>query len=242
VNALLQLAALTAAVLLGATTQRVTGLGFALVSSPLLVLVLGPFQGVLLANLLSLVANVVVLAMTWQMVEVRRTLTIALPALLLVPPGALVARALPAPLLQVVIGGLVIAALLLSRYGGRWVTVRGTAGAVGAGAASGFMTATAGVGGPALALYAIGSRWEHRHFVASAQLCFALVNAGSVLAKGLPSVGTGRLAPALVGLGSGIVIGQRLVAKVRPAAAMRAVVAVSVAGAAATVVKGVLAW
>jgi uncharacterized membrane protein YfcA len=242
VSALLQLAALTAAVVLGATTQRVTGLGFALVSSPLLVLVLGPFQGVLLANVLSLVANVVVLAMTWRMVEVRRALTLALPALLLVPPGALVARVLPAPLLQVAIGALVILAMLLSRYGGRWFTVRGTAGAVGAGAASGFMNATAGVGGPALALYAIGSRWEHRRFVASAQLYFAVVNAGSVLAKGLPSVGGGRLLSALLALGVGIVIGQRLTARVRPASAMRAVVALSVAGAAATVLKGALAW
>jgi uncharacterized membrane protein YfcA len=242
VSPLLQLLALTAAVLLGATTQRVTGLGFALVSSPLLVLVLGPFQGVLLSNLLSLVANLVVLTMTWRMVQVRRALTLAVPALLLVPPGALVARALPAPVLQVVVGALVIVGMLLARYGGRWFAVRGTAGALAAGAASGFMNATAGVGGPALALYAMGSRWEHRRFVASAQLYFAVLNVGSVLAKGLPSVGAGRLLSALLALGVGISIGQRLTARVRPASAMRAVVALSVAGAAATVLKGALAW
>src|SRR5660398_269749 len=59
-------------VVAGAGTQRVTGLGFALVSSPLLVLVAGPFNGVLLANVLSLTVNLVVLAMTWREVEVLR--------------------------------------------------------------------------------------------------------------------------------------------------------------------------
>jgi hypothetical protein len=69
-----------------------------------------------------------------------------------------------------------------------------------------------------------------------------VLNIGSVLAKGLPSVGAGRLLSALLALGLGISIGQRLTARVRPASAMRAVVALSVAGAAATVLKGALTW
>lgn len=56
----------------GALTQRVTGIGFALVSAPLLVLVAGPYQGVVLANLLSLLVALGVFASTWSQTEWRR--------------------------------------------------------------------------------------------------------------------------------------------------------------------------
>lgn len=46
----------------GAATQRFTGLGFTLTASPLLVL--GPFQGVQLADTLTLCLNMFVLAAT----------------------------------------------------------------------------------------------------------------------------------------------------------------------------------
>ena len=52
------------AVALGATVQRATGLGFALVAAPFLVVLLGPLSGVTLANLLSAAVNLVVLAVT----------------------------------------------------------------------------------------------------------------------------------------------------------------------------------
>ena len=71
-----------------AATQRITGLGFALVSAPLLVLAEGPHNGVLLANLLSLVTNLVVLAQTWRSVEPRRVALLAVAALCLVPGRA----------------------------------------------------------------------------------------------------------------------------------------------------------
>jgi uncharacterized membrane protein YfcA len=40
-----------AAVVLGAGMQRITGMGFALVATPFLVLLLGPVEGVVLVNL-----------------------------------------------------------------------------------------------------------------------------------------------------------------------------------------------
>src|SRR5919202_5186063 len=95
----------------GAATQRITGLGFALVSSPFLVLIAGPIQGVLLANVLSLSVNLVVLAMTWRATELRRVMLLAVPALLVIPLGAWVAHRLSRPLLLVLIGSLVIVAL-----------------------------------------------------------------------------------------------------------------------------------
>ena len=44
---------LAAAVFVGASTQRISGMGFALVASPFLVIVLGPHAGITLVNLLG---------------------------------------------------------------------------------------------------------------------------------------------------------------------------------------------
>ena len=55
------LALLAGAVLLGAT-QRLTGMGFALVSAPLLVAVLGPLTGVQLLQVFGIFASALVLA------------------------------------------------------------------------------------------------------------------------------------------------------------------------------------
>lgn len=235
-------ALLGAGVFAGAATQRLTGLGFALVSSPLLVLVAGPFDGVLLANALSLVVNLVVLSLTWRHVELRRTLLLAVPALALVPVGAWVAARTRPPVLLVAIGLLVLVALTALLVSRRARVLSGTAGAVSAGALSGFMNVTAGVGGPAMTLYAVGSDWAHAGFVASMQLYFALLNTGSLVLKGLPSVPAGQLVVALLALAVGVVAGQVLTAHVDPARARTAVLVLAFGGAAATVVKGLLTW
>ena len=147
-------------VALAAATQRITGLGFALVSAPLLVLTNGPMTGVLMANMLSLITNLLVLAQTWKQVDLRRVLLLAIPALCPVPVGQLVARHLPTAALMIGIGGLVLGALAAVRLLRRTALFAGPGGAIASGALSGFMNVTAGVGGPAITLYAIGSRWR----------------------------------------------------------------------------------
>ena len=56
------LALLAGAILLGALTQRLTGMGFALVAAPLLVVVVGPLTGVQLLQVIGIVASSLVLA------------------------------------------------------------------------------------------------------------------------------------------------------------------------------------
>ena len=230
--------AMVASVLVAAATQRITGLGFALVSAPLLVLTSGPITGVLLANLLSLVTNLLVLAQTWRDVEVRRVLLLAIPALVLIPVGQIVARSLPPADLMVGIGGLVLAALGAVRWLRRTAVFAGSGGAVAAGALSGFMNVTAGVGGPAVTLYAITTAWPHNSFVGSMQLYFAMINTGSIIAKGLPQVGPASLAEALAALVAGLALGHVLRRRISAERARTAVLALAVMGAAGTVLKG----
>ena len=227
------------AVVTGAATQRVTGLGFALVASPFLVLIASPHQGVLLANLLSLLTNLVMLALLWRAVNLRRALSLAVPALLLVPVGAWVATAVPARLLYVGVGALVLIALAVTVVSRRIQLAPSTAATAAAGAASGFMNVTAGVGGPAITVYAIATRWEQTEFVATVQLYFALLNAGSLIAKGgLPALSLPTILVGIAALGVGAAIGHRLTSRLSPARARQAVLVLATFGGLATLVKG----
>ena len=238
-----ELVLLPLSVMAGALTQRVTGIGFALVCAPLLVLVAGPFDGVLLANLLGLLVSAVVLAAHWRDTQWRKGLLLAVPAVLAIPPGAWVARNVGAPQLMVVIGLTVIVALGAVVLSERARVLRGRGGAVVAGGASGFMNVTAGVGGPALVLYAVSTNWEHRRFVATFQFFSILTNTLSLVAKGgLPRISSTALLVTLVGLGLGLVGGQQLARRVDHELARRLAIGLALVGAAFTVVKGVLTW
>ena len=227
----------------GAVTQRVTGVGFALVCAPLLVLVAGPFQGVVLANLLGLIVSVVVFIANWRDTEWAKGLLLAVPALIAIPFGAYVARTMPPAHLEVLIGLLVVAALGSVVLSERARILRGRAGAVTAGAASGFMNVTAGVGGPAIVLYAVSTAWEHRKFVATFQFYSIFVNLASLSAKGgLPQVSQAALALSLAGLAVGLVGGELLSRHVNHEVARKLAIGLAFGGAVLTIVKGALAW
>lgn len=235
-----RLALLATAVLAGSATQRVTGVGFALVSSPFLVLLLGPLQGVQLANSLSLTTNLLVMALTWRGIEVRRLLLLVVPAVAIVPLGAWVTDRLPTATLLVLVGSIAVASLLATVLVRRARVLRGRSGAVAAGGLSGFMNVTAGIGGPGVTLYAVSADWAHAGFVATMQPYFALVNLASILAKGVPTLSPVAVAVALGALGVGAVVGQLLSGRVAATTARHGTTALALAGASATVVKGAL--
>ena len=230
-------------VVAGALTQRITGIGFALVCAPLLVLVAGPFEGVVLSNLLGLTVSAVVFVAHWRDTEWKKGLLLAVPALLAIPLGAYVARNVPPAPLMVIVGLLVIVALGAVVLSQRARVLHGRGGAAVAGAASGFMNVTAGVGGPAIVLYAVSTSWEHRTFVATFQFYSIFTNAASLVAKGgLPQVAPLALALSFGALALGLVGGELLSRHVDHELARKLAIALALGGATFTVVKGVLSW
>jgi len=225
-------------VLAGALTQRVTGIGFALVCAPLLVLIAGPFEGVVLSNLLGLTVSVVVFVAHWRDTEWAKGLLLAVPALLAIPFGAYVAKNVPPAPLMVIIGLLVIVALGAVVLSERARVLRGRRGA-----AIGFMNVTAGVGGPAIVLYAVSTAWEHRKFVATFQFFSIFTNLASLVAKGgLPHVTPVELVVSFGALAVGLIGGEILSRHVDHTLARRIAIGLALGGAAFTVVKGVLTW
>jgi uncharacterized membrane protein YfcA len=227
-------------VLVGAGTQRVTGVGFALVAGPLLVLMLGPIDGVRLVNLLSLLSSLVVLPAVWGDVDRRQVLRLAGPALIVLPLGAWIARNVPGAPMLIGEGLLILLALYGLHRFPRPRFLRGRLGATGAGAASGLMNVTAGIGGPAITLYATATRWEHASFVASMQLYSVLVNAGSLAAKGWPHLPTRLLALAAACTLAGVALGHLIEHRVSRERARRAVLALAAIGGITAIFKGLL--
>src|SRR5579884_4228288 len=90
---------LAGTVLLGGCVQWLTGMGFALVAVPALVLLLGPAQGVVLANCAAGAISVVGLAGGWRRVRPAAMVPLCAAAAATVPLGSWTTRQLPRPYL-----------------------------------------------------------------------------------------------------------------------------------------------
>ncbi|KRC62099.1 hypothetical protein ASE14_10375 [Agromyces sp. Root81] len=222
-------------------------MGFALIAAPALVILLGPFDGVVLVNLCAVLSSLLILPRVWRHIEWRRFGWLVVPALVGTVAGALVAARLPGPVLQLGVGVLVVVALTVSLIVTRTDHVAtGRTPAIMAGAASGFMNASAGVGGPALSVYAVATRWPQAGFAATAQPYFVVIGVASLVGKlgatgwALPELEPGAwpfvIGALLVGLGLGELLHQRIPHH----AARLAVIVIAYAGGAAAIVDGAL--
>ena len=154
---------------MGASLQRVGGLGFALIAAPFLVLLLGPHAGITLTNLLTFIVSATTFVAMRSHVDTHRAKLLVPSGLVGVVPGFVAINYMSAGPLMVVEGGLIILGLAMTRL--PWRLTEGVHYQTTAyGLASGFMTVTAGVGGPALAVYAMMTDWKRQEFVATAQL------------------------------------------------------------------------
>lgn len=228
-------------VVFGSATQRITGMGFALVASPVLVLVIGVYNGIPLIQVLNLAVSALVLSQVFRDVEVDKAVMLAIFGIIGVFPGAWMARSLSPAWLQIVIGTMVIIALLAMIANERARVFKGRAGAASAGFLSGFMNVTAGIGGPAIVLYSLSIGWRHAAFVATSQAYSIALNLTSLGVQGFPDLPLWMLALTLGCLVVGLIIGNVLTKKVSVESARKLVIVVALGGSVATVVKGVLA-
>ncbi|MEU6373410.1 sulfite exporter TauE/SafE family protein [Streptomyces sp. NPDC046909] len=225
-------------VLLGSSVQWLTGMGFALVAVPALVLLLGPAEGVVLANCAAGAISVVGLAGGWRRVRPLAMVPLCAAAACTVPAGTWLTRQLPEPVLLLVMGALVTAAVVLVMRGARMPALRGVKGAVVAGAVGGFMNSAAGVGGPPVSLYAVNAGWTVREFVPNAMFYGVVVNAFSVAVNGVPELGAARWGAVVGAMVVGGVIGRGLAGRIPEKGARLLVLSLALAGGITAVGKG----
>ncbi|MFG2008499.1 TSUP family transporter [Micromonospora sp. NPDC048868] len=239
--ALLGAALAVVAVALGAAMQRVTGLGFALVAAPFLVIILGPFTGVVLANLLSAAINLVVLASTFRALHRRLAVEMIVGVVVAVPLGAWVVASLPGPLLLIGVGSITAISVTWVARGNPLRFLRGRAGPVLSGFTSGFFNTTAGTGGPPLAVYAVSTDWGQRSFVPTVQVVGLVTNVLSLAAKGTPALSWPLLLACAVAMTVGIAGGQVLSRWLPEERARGSVIGLALIGSVIAVGKGVTA-
>ena len=234
------------AVFLGAVSQRVSGMGFGLVSGPFLVLLLDPFSGVVLVNICGIVASGTVFVRTWREAEWGSFWKLSLGTVIGTVPGAFLAAALPAPPLQVLIGVLIIVSLISSMIIGRIgktmpanFTTKFTTGFL-----SGTMSAAAGTGGPAVSAYAVLTKWEQRTFAATLQPFLVVGTTSAIIFKAVfdHSAWPQLTAPTWIGIAAvlvaGLVSGDWLSQKIESSTARIAMIVLALGGGTATLVKG----
>lgn len=238
------------AVVVGATLQRVSGMGMGLVIAPLLTLLLGAGTGVLVANAMTTVSGLLLTLAVRKDVEWRRFVLIGLFAVPGAILGAAVVGAVRAAWLQVLVGAVVLGALGVSSVTARlgrlphlrhpWVTAM-------AGLLGGAFNATAGVAGPVMVIHARLFRWSQQGFASTMQPVFMTMGGLSVLAKTVVTPVVGWVPPwwvavlALVALLVGIAIGSSLSGRVSPEAGRRTAIVIAGLGGASAMVRGLVA-
>lgn len=142
-------------VLAAACVQSTTGIGFALVLSPVVFALLAPTGAIVIVTVLGLVLNVFVLVgehrrprVAWREV---------LPILAAVAPGAvggvLLLRALSKPVLQVGVGVVLLSAVVIGYVRRPVAGSSSVAARLAIGLTTGVLTTSAGVSGPPIALW-----------------------------------------------------------------------------------------
>lgn len=229
-----------AVMIVASIVQRVTGLGFALIATPPMVLIYGPTLGVLTLVVSGLFVCFVMLIVMWRDVDWKRSILLSLAGLAAAPLAAWVSQVASPQVLLIIVG----LAALLSLLGGRLVAVArvlvGTRGALIAGAASGFLHTTSGLSGPPLVAYGLNDRWEQRSFVASLQFVFVVYHLMTLAWRGLPDVDPGDMLLLVGASAVGLAVGFLLAGAIPVRWARIGMLSIAWAGTVAMLVRGVV--
>ena len=214
----------------GAAAQGVSGIGFGLVCGPILVSALGPADGVRVSVLFSAAVNVGVLAREHRHVAWRSAAGLLLPAAIATPVLAAALHQLPTRAAQVLAGLAAVGGAAALLAGVRWPAAHSRPGMVGAAVVSAGMNDAAGIGGPAVALWADNAGWPHERTRSTLQVYFLGLNAVALATLGLPHQSGGRYAEMAAALVGGYLVGGVLARRTSPAAARRVTLLLAFAG------------
>jgi uncharacterized membrane protein YfcA len=231
----LALAALAVAV--GAAAQSVSGIGFALVGGPLLFTAFGAREGVRVAVVLSMLVNIGVLAREHRAVMWRRVAPVLLTAVAVTPVLAHLLSGVHSRPLRAAAGGVIVIGALLVAAGRTRDT--GLVGAVVAGVGSATMNVLASAGGPAVAVYATGARWDPQRLRATLQAYFLALNVVTLLTLGSPHWSWGQATVLVLSLVAGAAVGAVLVRRVSASRARTVTLALAAAGGLAVLIEAV---
>lgn len=233
-------------VAVGSALQRISGMGLGLIAGPVLAVIIGPVEGILVVNVLAFFNAAATTATVREYVDWRKFAIIGSVLILGSVPAALLVREVSSSLLQALVGALLLMALAVTTFAKKYIPrAEGTAPAVVAGIAGGFMNTLAGIAGPAITVYAQASRWPQQSFASTLQPIFMVAGLLSFLTKILS--GAGSLSDTdwliwpvgVLGMAVGLWIGVRLSEKVSRPRARNLALILATAGGVTALVRGV---
>ncbi len=190
-------------VFVAAMVQRLTGMGFALVATPVLVILFGPVNGVLIELVTGTFVSLVMLALPGSrgggasspggsspagVIHWPRALKLTASAVAAMPLGLLLIFVLPSGWLMI----LVACAAAFSLWWGMRPRVtpkpEGVLDVYLTGVTTGILHITSGLSGPPMVGYALKTRWDQRQFIMSMQVVFVCLTVASLVLRGLPSI------------------------------------------------------
>lgn len=214
------------AVFAGALVQAATGMGFSLVVAPVMVLALGPRDGIPTTLALAALSSVVPLLRDRRHIQPAPVTRLLLPTLACTPLIAWAVHGADTRWLALAGGiGVVIAVALLAS-GLRSQLFRTPAGAVATGASSAVLNVVGGVGGPPIGLYVANTDWDPPTTRANLHAFFLIQNAVTCLILGTRMPG----AAAIIALCAGTAAGMVLASRITPSTVRTGVLAVSLLG------------
>jgi len=198
----------------GALIQAATGMGFSLVAAPLLILSLGPREGVGAVVVLAALSSVVPLIRDVRHARPGAVARLLIPTLLCTPVIAWALQGIDTRWLALGAGAGVIVAVAILASGVRWGWLRHPLGAVATGATSAMLNVVGGVGGPPIGIYAANAGWTPVATRANMHSFFITQNVVTALILGVVLPGLWQLAALAVGIICGLALTGRMSARV----------------------------
>jgi uncharacterized membrane protein YfcA len=229
-----------AAVAVAGAAQTVSGVGFALIAGPLLILALGLPDGVRLTVAMSLLLNAAVLAGMLRAVRWGDALRLLIPAVAVIPPATLLRARLNSTALSVAAGAAILVSVGLIASGRRARWAGGPAGIVAAGAASGLLNVVVGASGPPIALLVAHRDWAPRESTATVQAYSLPLNLVTLVALGVPAVRPSVLLWSGAGLLAGVGLAWQFVDRVSARTVRMILLLLAAVGGAGLVLRAVL--
>ena len=233
---------------LGGVTIRMTGVGFALVALPFLLIALGPQDTVGILLIAASLLSVVMLVVWHEGIEWRRALHLALWSVIGAVPGTLLLAVAPERALELAIGVAAIVSLVGVLRVPRGVLTDTVLVRASGGLAVGFATAAAALGAAPLSVYSRLIDWESTRLAISVQPIFVITAVPFLVLRALfgmsavpslpPDIGIALVAGAIVGL----VIGTLLARRVPVVVAEWLQFTVALGGSLIAVIRAVILW
>jgi uncharacterized membrane protein YfcA len=202
------------ALFLSTIIRQISGFGFALVSMPLLTLLLGIRAATPFVAISSVTVGLLMVSSNWQEADRRILFQLFGVALLGVPLGVLLLGYLPEEWVKRGLGFLLVFYSLYALFQPELPLVQNAFITLICGFASGVLTGAYNTGGPPIIVYGTLRHWSREQFRSTLQLFFLLVSTLAVIGHGLTGLWTTQMwwlyLYSLPGLFLGHLVGDKL--------------------------------